>query len=404
MLDVWPPFPIVIASLPSEESDDGDYRIQNVDNIVAALEHRNRVRQIHISDISSSGLEKVWAAMQEPFPELISLALSSGEKTMAVLPDSFSGGFPRLQEVEFHGIPFPGLPKLLLSATHLTELFLYDIPHSGYFSPEEIATALSTLTSLDHLYLGFQSPLSLPDRASRRPRPPKRFVLHVLTKLGFKGVGEYLEDLMDRIDVPLLRLLGITFFNQILFDTPRLIQFINRTSALKAPEKARVNFWDGTARVELSSRRASDCFGDLSIEILCEKSDWQVSSLEQVCISCLPPLSTVEDLYISEYSHEESNWQGNIENVLWLELLQPFTAVKNLYLSEEFVPRVMPSLQELVGERTTEVLPNLQNIFLEELEKSGPVQEGIWQFAAIRRVTSHPVTLYLWEDPWIGKT
>jgi hypothetical protein len=33
--------------------------------------------------------------------------------------------------------------------------------------------------------------------------------------------------------------------------------------------------------------------------------------------------------------------------------------------SEELVPRISPALQELVGGRTTEVLPALENILLE---------------------------------------
>ena len=82
MLDVWPPLPLVIAPVRYH----GDPQIENVDNIVAVLEHRNRVRRIHISDISSSELEKVLAAMQEPFPELTRLILWPDQKSMAVLP------------------------------------------------------------------------------------------------------------------------------------------------------------------------------------------------------------------------------------------------------------------------------------------------------------------------------
>jgi hypothetical protein len=50
----------------------------------------------------------------------------------------------------------------------------------------------------------------------------------------------------------------------------------------------------------------------------------------------------------------------------------------------------------LVEERMTEVLPILQNIFLEELQPSGPVQEGIGQFVAARRLSGHPITVSSW--------
>jgi hypothetical protein len=108
-------------------------------------------------------------------------------------------------------IPFPGLPKLLLSATHLVDLCLLSIPDSGYISPEAMVTCLSSSTGLDGLFIGFESPRSRPDRKTRRPPPPTR-ALPVLTKFQFIGVGEYLEDLVARIDAPLLGNLHISFF------------------------------------------------------------------------------------------------------------------------------------------------------------------------------------------------
>jgi hypothetical protein len=89
----------------------------------------------------------------------------------------------------------------------------------------------------------------------------------------------------------------------------------------------------------------------------------------------------VERLYIREGSH---SWQDNVENNHWLGLLHPFMAAKHLYLSKKLVPLIAPSLQELVGERVTEVLPALQNLFLEELHPSGAVEEDIGKFVATR--------------------
>jgi hypothetical protein len=197
-----------------------------------------------------------------------------------------------------------------------------------------------------------------------------------------------------RIDAPRLSHLSTHFFNDIVFDTQQVIQFISRTPALKAFKKAHVAFGDAIAGAKFSPL----AFGSLDVRISSSESDWQVLSLEQVCTSCSPFLSTLEDLYIYEAQNRPPVLQESIENSLWLELLHPFPAVKNLYLSKEFAPRIRPALQELAEGRTTEVLPTLQNIFLEELEPSGPIQEGIGQFVAARQVTNHPVTVSRWED------
>jgi hypothetical protein len=58
----------------------------------------------------------------------------------------------------------------------------------------------------------------------------------------------------------------------------------------------------------------------------------------------------------------------------------------------------MPALQELVEGRTTEVLPILQNIYMENYQSSGPVQEGIRRFVAARQGTGHPMAVSRWDN------
>jgi hypothetical protein len=261
------------------------------------------------------------------------------------------------------------------------------------------------LTSLVRFDLEFISPRSCPNRESR-PRPPStRSVLPVLTSFSFKGVSEYLEDLVTHIDAHQLYLLHIAFYNDIVFDTPQLIQFISRTPKLKAPENAFIGLSDYAARVRFSSQTSpSRDGGDLMVEISCKGLNWQLSSLEQICTSCLPLLSMLEDLYLydSDYEDPQAYWKDDIDNELWVELLRSFSAVKNLYLAEKVASPVALALQELVGGRATEmlptVLPTLKNIFVEGLESSGPVQEGIGQFVAVRQVAGHPIAVSRWTD------
>jgi len=250
------------------------------------------------------------------------------------------------------------------------------------------------LTSLKTVFLQFLSPQSRPDRESRRPPPLTRFVLPVLTTLVLHEDIEYIDDFVARIDTPRLFELILVFVGQIVFDTPQVIQFISRTPTLNAPEEARFAFDRHDASVRLTSGSGDVRVGALSMEL-----DMQISSMVHVCTSFLPPLSTLEDLYV-EAMGWKSYTPNNIEDTLWLELLQPFTTVKNLYLSEEVTRHIVPALEELVGGRTTEVLPALQNIFLRGLEASGPVQKGIEKFVAARQGS---VAVSRWKRDWEDK-
>jgi hypothetical protein len=391
-LDIWPrPLPLIIHDF---------YAILDhcVDNIVAALEHNDRVCQIDLIYLTSPQFEYVKdsAEMQKPFQQLTDLHLSIDGGLESILPDSFLGGTaPRLQSLNLHGVPFPGLPKLLLSATHIVSLLLNDIPHSGYIPPEVMATSLSALTNLESLRLEFRCPPPRAALESRRPPPPTRSILSSLTMIIFKGVSEYLEEILARIDAPRVNELHITFFNQIIFDTPQLFQFIGRRPALMAPETGHIIFNSKAIIVKFPPQTSE--YDILCVRVPCTASEWQLSSLEQVCASSLPPVSMLEDLYIFEDRENPPRWQDDVENTLWLDLLRSFVAVKNLYLSDESVRHIAPALQELVGGRTTEVLPTLENIFLDSFWSSA-LPEGIEKFVAARRLTSHPVAVSRWAS------
>ena len=386
MLYVWPVLPIAIFV---------SYETWDADNIIAALEQNDRICQMDFVEFTSSQFEKVLAATQQPFPALTHLSLWLREETTPAVPDSFLGGSaPQLQSLTLSRIQFPGLPRLLLSSTHLVYLYLLKIPHSGYISPEVMVTCLSVLTSLKSLYISFESPRSRPDWKSRRPRPSTRTLLPVLTKLTFKGVSEYLEDLLARIDAPVLDELFITFFHQLIFDMPQLAQFISRTPKFKAHDQAEVSFSNWDVQVTLA--------GALQLEISCRKSDWQLSSLAQICSSSFTQtlVPMVERLSVEigqEYSDEL--WQDDIEDSQWLELLRPFTAVKDLYISEKFTPYIAPALQALSGESVTEVLPALQSLFLERYTSgySKLVQDSIGQFVSARQLSGHPIAVSRWK-------
>ncbi len=385
-----------------------------MDNIVAALEHKDRVCKINLWNVSSSNLEKILAVMQEPFLALTFLRLEwrdgFGTSKAARGPDSFLGGSaPNLQTLTLDGIPLPfsGLQKVLLSANDLVSLNLQNIPHSVYFSPEAIVTGLSALTKLEYLYITFQSHRSRPVREIRRPPPPTRTLLPALTHMEFKGINEYLEDVVAQIDTPLLDRLYITFFHQLAYDTRQLAQFIGRSPKLGGRDEARVVFSEDTVRVTfLLPSQALEGEKEINLGVLSKHSDLQLLSVTQLCPQSFPQafITTVEHLYITQSNYSSKpRWENVIQRSQWLRLLRPFIAVKDLYLSETIVPLIAPALRELVGERMTEVLPTLQCILLEGLCTSGPILGAITPFIAAREQSTHPIIASYWdidEDDW----
>ena len=390
-LDIWPPLPLVIHDKGSNNSSD-------TGNIIAALEHSDRVYHIDLDHSSPDVMNS--AAMQKPFPELTHLRIVNFGiilNPLAIIPNSFMGGAaPRLRSLYLLYFPFPGLPKLLCSAAHLVHLAL-TVPKLGYIPPKLMATSLSALTNLKFFLLHFMHPTPRLAPESRLPPPPSltRSILSSLTEINFIGTSEYLEVILAHIDAPRLHDLDIAFFNQIIFHTPQLSQLISRRPTFMEMEKGCIRFSYQAVAVKSPSLTSA---GKLKVEILSRVLEWQLSFLEQVCTSSFPPVSTLKDLYIYDITLG-SCWRDDVENTLWLELLRPFAAVKNLYICRTFVPRIAPALQELVGSRTTEALPTLENIFLDGFRVSEPLHKGIEKFVAARGLISHPIAVYPWDSP-----
>ena len=378
------------------------------DNVIPGLEHRISQLNLLFRHCTPSQLEKLWTQMQAPLPELVGLYLSfeglafSYAAPIPVIPDSFLGGSaPRLLHLDLNqlnGIVFPGLPKILLSCTHMAKLHLRNIPFFGYISPETMATCLSTLTSLESLHLGFEYKEFHPNRKSRPPFPPTRIVLPALKKFQFTGVIKYFKRFVARIDAPQLYRLSTTFRNDIDFGASEITQFISRTPTFGTCDEARFIFdQDGVllglcqSHSEASDRRMAE------VKLLFP--DRQLSTLAQIYTSLLRPASAIENIYIYEVQYPRLRWKDDIENTEWLDLLLSFTAVKNLYVSKQIAPRIATALQEITEGGTTEVLSTLEKFYLEGLQENHHLEEleGIEQFISARQLTNPPVAISAWH-------
>ena len=394
---IWPPIPIIVWNMRNvaDRAMPEDYDLD------AAIVHPDRVHEIHLR-FASSQLQRLASAMQKQFPALIHLTLETFRDSppALALPDGFLGGFaPRLQFLDLNRIPFPALPKLLLSATDLVHLSLWNIPHSGYISPDTIITSLAVLLNLESFIIEFDI-ISFPDRGRRHPPPPTRIVLPALTVFEFQGASIYLEDLLAQIDAPWLDCIRIAFVHQFVFDIPELAKFLRRTTRFSGQvlNEAHVDFdCCGVVVESLPPTRIID--KKFGLRILCQEfdwSDWDPSFVAQIFSSLFPSIYIVEHLYV-RVGPEYLLWQDDFEDIDWLEIFRPFAAVKSLYLCEQIVEYIAPDLQDL-RERAADVLPALKCIFLEELQpsESDPPQEAFGEYVAARQLLGHPVAVSRW--------
>jgi hypothetical protein len=220
-----------------------------------------------------------------------------------------------------------------MSATHLVHLALREIPHSGYFSPEVIVTALALMVNLECVIIQFISPLSRPDRESRSPPPPTLIVLPALTRCEFRGASEYLEDFVARIDAPSLNSTDITFFPQPIFDLPRFAQFMGRITGFHKLEHARLYFTYGDAYVEIIppaiwTSPVAWTIDESSMSCKLRVINWRrssESSLAHAFTPFFPSIYMVGHLYLSYYPqyfppYVQRQDDDTAENVLWVDI------------------------------------------------------------------------------------
>ena len=345
-LDIWPTLPIFISQYSPE--------MAGIHNIISALKHTDRVCGINLHQVSKLVSQRIVEAMRQPYPALKYLHLTSSSTHLMPsnisLPDSLLGGSaPYLRSLQLGSFEFRGLPNLLLSASSLVTLSLSNI---HFVSPNrhELQSAFS-----------------------QHPPPSTGFVFPALTRFEFKGYSRYLEDIVAQVNAPVLNDLSITLLRHNISTTPRFGPLISCPLNLKAPDNALMVFLYSSIFVEFRSQTSTSVCETLKLNIvLC--SDLPLSSLALICGLSLPPLTTVERLFVIF----ASDYELDVQNARWLDLLYPFTALRKLYLSEELAP---------VSQGAIQVLPStLQDIFLES-----QLQDAVPQPFTPQRLFSHHI-------------
>jgi hypothetical protein len=398
MLHIWPEFPIALRITDLQVDD------EIPDNIMAALEHNDRVCEIYVDGLELEELV-IEPVMQNSFPALTHLHLEAYDNDSPIVPDSFLGGSaPRLRSLYLLGFPYyPALPKLLSSTTGLVSLSLSD---TCYLSPQMMVDCLASLTRLEKLQIeGFYLPHEDRHQLSQHSPPLTRHsdLRHfpVLATLVFDGVIEYFDHLFAYIDAPRLENLKIGFPHPPIFDLSRILVSASLKETFEALDQAHMGVeMDVLVRVTviLSSRRRT-AGGTMLISLIPpekHESKWTFWELKQDRRS--HPTSP----FLANFERHDT-LRGNrvlpkLGNVQWLDLFRLFPAMANLYLSEGLAACAAPALQELASEGVMEVLPALQNLFIVNSQSSAFIKEAIGEFVAARELSSHPITAQSWTE------
>jgi hypothetical protein len=389
MLAHSPPLPLTIYYY----YDDREMTAEDEQGVLLALEHRDRVHHVALSTgIPSPNLDKLMPAMDGPFPilERLYIAEELEEETGLTLPVTFQA--PNLRRLLLSYAALPIASPLLTSTGGLVDLRLVGIPRSAYFPPGYILARLSLMPQLERLMIQFHSPLPNRDVVNQLLNIP--IMTHVtlpnLRSFTFKGVTAYLEGLLARISTPALNVLRVSFFNQLTFTIPRLLQSIQTAENLIFNA---VQLYFGTHFVELIADPNREYWErPLFLSIECRHFDWQVASAIQILTTLLPVISLAKKLSISHEEHPRSSESHNqVDRIQWRELLRPFSDLKALHLSNGFVGLggLPDSLLSGDGEIAMEVLPNL-----EVLSYSGSdIGDALTAFINERKAAGHPVAV-----------
>ncbi|KAH9956822.1 hypothetical protein BGW80DRAFT_1386065 [Lactifluus volemus] len=149
----------------------------------------------------------------------------------------------------------------------------------------------------------------------------------------------------------------------------------------------------GSPGVTFSSRRRPFIGESLSFDILlCDRVDWQVSSVAQICNQLSFVLSSIDQLSISEQGWDSLVGMGNTQ---WLELFQPFTAVRTLRIFNTIPSPILSGLQWFSGGSATQVLPALEELQLSRYRAS--YLKNL-PFVVARQRSDHPLVVRKLRD------
>ena len=330
--------------------------------------------------------------MDDEYPileHLIITHLAEDKTTMLTFPETLQA--PHLRHLALDGFALPIGCRLLTTAVGLVTLCLFVLNPSTYFNPNTLLQWLSFMPQLDTIVINFIFPVHSRHLEGQFTHTTitTPVTLPNLRHFSFKGVTAYSEALLYRISAPRLEKLGITFFNQLTFSVPRLMQFVGTTESLRF-KTVEVVFSDEDIDVVVYPHEEAAMYA-LAFTVNCCHLDWQVSSAAQIFNVLGPVFSAVEHLTLEHREHSLSSEEHNeVDPTEWLKLLSSFRNVKTLRIAKGLVEEFSRCLQLDDGQLPFELLPELQEL---TYFGSGDTGDAFTSFVEARKDVGRSIAL-----------
>ncbi|KAI0247715.1 hypothetical protein BJV78DRAFT_1285303 [Lactifluus subvellereus] len=175
--------------------------------VLHALQHYDRVHYIALG-VPGPTLRKLVVAMDGhfPTPEYMVIFSRTSDNTGVKLPEAFEA--PNLRRLVLSCSTFP--PRSLLLPTAVGLVILRD---------DNFVAQLSLMPKLEKLGIRFHALISdfNIERQQLSHPPMTRTTLLCFRKFGFRGVPAHLEGFSTQTSAPVLKSIGVSFFNQLTF-------------------------------------------------------------------------------------------------------------------------------------------------------------------------------------------
>ena len=387
MLAHSPPLPIVV------DHTDRWYNTitaEDEEGIILALQHRDRVLRIHLSN-SVSILQRLILALDGEFPILEYLSIGPWtrwpvtEHANLNFPETFRA--PHVHKLVLENFATPIQSPLNTTMGNLVTLYLTKVPFSANFHPNNLLQQLSFMHQLEKLSIGFKLCHGMERQLLHTPIRT-RVTLPNLRLLRFKGSSAYLEALLPWVTTLLLEKLSIDFFTRMIYSIPHLQQLISTAGNLRLNTVV----FGFIGRLLVEAYHTGPISYTWNMWLSGKHVDWQIVSAAQVSHALTTVFAEVENL-IFDYDTNTSELSNNeADRARWRDFFRSFGNVKTLKISQDNVllGQLSRALQPDEGESTMELLPELQKL---SFYAGDTFPNAFTLFADARRKAGHPVTI-----------